>query len=76
MVAIIGCESNFVHYQKDGTVLRGRVDSRDAGVSQINEGYHPNVDTEDIWENLSYARRLYDAQGTTPWVCRNMVASL
>jgi hypothetical protein len=74
MVAIIGCESNFVHYKPDGTVLRGRVDPKDSGVSQINERYHPSVNTEDLWSNLAYARELFDAEGTGPWVCRNMVA--
>ena len=74
MVAIIGCESGFVHYKPDGSVLRGHVDQRDSGLAQINTYYHPDVDVEDFWENLGYARRLYDAEGTTPWVCRNMVA--
>jgi hypothetical protein len=76
MVAIIGCESGFVHYKPDGSVLRGRVDNRDSGVSQINTYYHPDVNVDDFWENLSYARRLYDAEGTTPWVCRNHVAKI
>jgi hypothetical protein len=74
MVAIIKCESNFVHYTPDGGVLRGRVDNRDSGLAQINIGYHPGVEVDDIWSNLSYARQLYDEQGTQPWVCRNHVA--
>lgn len=74
MVAIIECESGFTHYTKDGTVLRGRVDSRDSGVAQINTFYHPGVNVDDFWENLRYARKLYDSEGTTPWVCRNQVA--
>jgi hypothetical protein len=75
MVSVINCESNFVHYQSDGRVLRGRVDNRDSGLAQINTGYHPNVDVDDIWGNLAYARKLYDEQGTTPWVCSRQVAS-
>lgn len=74
MVKIIECESQFIHYKSDGTVLRGRVDPRDTGVSQINTYYHPNVDVEDFWENLRYARDLYDREGTQPWVCRKHVA--
>lgn len=74
MVAIIECESNFTHYKPDGTVLRGRVDNRDTGLAQINTHYHPDVDVEDFWENLSYARRLYDAQGVQPWVCDRELA--
>lgn len=76
MVAIIHCESNFTHYKPDGTVLRGRVDPKDSGVTQINERYHPQVNTEDFWENLAYARRLFDAEGTAPWVCANQVAKI
>lgn len=75
MVAIVECESDFTHYKKDGTVLVGRVDADDIGVAQINRRYHPGVDSKDLWENLSYARELYDEQGSAPWVCRNMVAS-
>lgn len=73
MVAIIECESNFIHYKQDGTVLRGRVDSHDSGVSQINQRYHPTANTDDIWGNLAYARKLFEQEGTTPWVCRNLV---
>lgn len=74
MVAILDCESNFVHYKSDGSVLRGRVDPRDSGVSQINTYYHPDADVDDIWSNLAYARKLYDEQGVTPWVCSRKVA--
>ena len=76
MVAIIGCESGFVHYKPNGEVIRGRVDNRDTGLAQINSYYHPDVESEDFWENISYARSLYDAEGTTPWVCRNHVAQI
>lgn len=76
MVAIIECESNFTHYKQDGTVLRGRVDSRDSGVAQINTFYHPGVDVDDFWDNIAYARKLYDEEGTAPWVCRNQVAQI
>lgn len=74
MVAIIGCESGFVHYKPDGSVLKGRVDDRDSGVAQINTYYHPGVNVDDFWENIAYARRLYDKEGVTPWVCKSHVA--
>ena len=80
MVAIIGCESNFTHYTKDGSVLLGRVTPKDTGVAQINRDYHEGsaeaqgLDLDNIHDNLTYARRLYDAQGVTPWVCKNQVA--
>lgn len=74
MVAIIGCESNFTHYLPNGEILRGRVDTRDSGVAQINTGFHPTVDVTDLWHNLAYARKLFEQEGTIPWVCRNQVA--
>jgi hypothetical protein len=73
MVAIVGCESGYVHYKKDGSVLRGRVDGSDSGVAQINQRYHPDADTDSLWGNLAYARELFDAEGTTPWVCKNHI---
>jgi hypothetical protein len=74
MVAIIDCESGFVHYKSDGTVIRGRVDNRDTGLAQINSYYHPEVESENFWVNISYARELYDEQGVQPWVCNNLIA--
>lgn len=63
MVAVIDCESQFVHYKQDGTVLQGRVDPRDTGVGQINKGFHPEVHSTDLWKNLAYVRKLYDRNG-------------
>ena len=40
MAEIARCESTFRHYLNDGSVLRGRVDSADTGVMQINKRYH------------------------------------
>ena len=80
MVAIIDCESNFVHYQNDGTVLRGRVHQYDTGATQINLAVHADrlrqlgLDAEKLEDNLTFARLLYDEEGSTPWVCRNLVA--
>lgn len=75
MVAIIGCESNYTHYTSDG-ILLGRVDPRDSGVAQINTRYHPKANVRSFWGNVAYARELFDAEGTVPWVCRNMVATI
>lgn len=79
-MAIAKCESNFIHYTSDGNVLRGRVTPADSGVMQINKGYHEEeaiklgLNLDDLYDNLAYARHLYDAEGVTPWVCNNMVA--
>jgi len=75
MLPIIDCESKFNHYNEDGTVLRGR-ETPDIGVSQISPKYHPEVDAEDLFTNLAYARKLYDISGVKPWVCRKYVAQL
>jgi len=74
MVAKLKCESNYIHYQKDGTVLRGRITSGDTGVAQISRPHHEanaerlGLDLDNFWENLSYARRLYNKQGDSPWL--------
>ena len=73
MISIARCESEFRHTLKDGTVLRGRVDSADTGVMQINQRYHGEnarelgLDLDDVYDNMMYARDLYDRQGTRPW---------
>tara|TARA_B100000745_G_scaffold89693_1_gene56358 strand:+ start:4602 stop:5018 length:417 start_codon:yes stop_codon:yes gene_type:complete len=73
MVEIARCESTFRHTLEDGTILRGLVDNRDTGVMQINTYYHEatatklGLDLENLEDNLTYARYLYERQGTQPW---------
>lgn len=73
MVQIARCESQFRHTLVDGSVLRGRVDSADLGVMQINTRYHADraaklgLDLHLLEDNLEYARDLYERQGTVPW---------
>jgi len=73
MIQIARCESTFRHLRKDGEVHRGRVNSKDVGVMQINEYYHLDTSRErdyDIYTiqgNTAYARDLYERQGTQPW---------
>lgn len=73
MIQIARCESQFRHTLEDGSVLRGRVDSRDVGVMQINTFYHGaqaeklGLDLMDVYDNMAYARDLYNRQGTKPW---------
>ena len=69
MITVAKCESQFVHYKEDGTVLRGWIDSRDTGVMQVNTYYHGEtadqmgLDLEDLEDNMKYARYLYDRNG-------------
>ncbi len=73
MVQIARCESTFQHTLADGTILKGRVDPADTGVMQINKRYHEataeamNLNLDDIYHNMAYARYLYETQGTQPW---------
>ena len=73
MAEVARCESTFRHTVEDGSVLRGVVDKRDTGVMQINTYYHQatadalELDLEDFYENMAYARDLYERQGTQPW---------
>ena len=73
MIQIARCESTFRHTLSDGTVLKGRVDSADTGVMQINTRYHGEtaeelgLDLNNLYDNMAYARDLYERQGTQPW---------
>lgn len=73
MVQIARCESTFRHELADGSVLRGRVDNDDLGVMQINTRYHGaraaelGLDLLDLDDNMTFARLLYEEQGTRPW---------
>ena len=73
LIQVARCESQFRHTLEDGSVLRGKVDSRDTGVMQINAGYHKatalklGLDLENFSDNMAYARYLYHQQGTKPW---------
>ncbi|MCA9358687.1 hypothetical protein KC926_00585 [Candidatus Kaiserbacteria bacterium] len=73
MIEVSRCESTFRHELEDGSVLQGRVDPADTGVMQINKRYHEatavamELDLEDLYDNMAYARYLYERQGTQPW---------
>ena len=42
MLPIIDCESNFKHYNDDGTVLKNRAGSSATGIAQILASKHPD----------------------------------
>ncbi|MDE2188371.1 MAG: hypothetical protein KGJ35_01425 [Patescibacteria group bacterium] len=73
LVAIAQCESNFRQFNPDGTVVRGKIDSHDIGVMQINETYwlptskSLGLDIYTIEGNTAYAKYLYAKSGTDPW---------
>lgn len=73
MIEVARCESTFRHKLSDGSILRGTVDSADTGVMQINKRYHEgkadamNLNLDNLYDNMAYARYLYDTQGLKPW---------
>jgi len=73
MVEIARCESQFTQFNKDGSILRGRINPADVGAFQVNERYHLNeskklgIDIYTVSGNLKYARHLYASQGVGPW---------
>lgn len=73
MAEVARCESGFRHTLSDGSVLQGRVDSADTGVMQINKRYHQatanamDLNLDNIYDNMAYARHLYETQGIQPW---------
>jgi hypothetical protein len=73
LAEIARCESEFRQFDKNGQVVRGRVDNADVGVMQINERYHLEIanklgmNIHTIEGNMAYARYLYDKSGSAPW---------
>jgi hypothetical protein len=73
LAEISRCESHFRQYDRNGQVLRGKVNSDDLGLMQINEYFHGKranelgLDLKTIEGNLAYAQYLYDKEGTKPW---------
>jgi hypothetical protein len=73
MQKIAYCESRNRQFDKDGTTLRGVVNSRDVGIFQVNEKYHlgdskkMGINIHTVDGNMEYARHLYESQGTRPW---------
>jgi hypothetical protein len=73
LAKISKCESHYRQFDADGKILRGKVNSDDVGLMQINEHFHEKkatelgLDLETIEGNLAYAKYLYEKEGTKPW---------
>lgn len=70
LMAIAYKESNWRHYDRDGSVLRGRWSPTDQGIMQISERAHPDAFPRartDIRYNIEYGARYlkyqYDRYG-------------
>ena len=73
LAEIARCESTYRQFSEKGNVLRGKVNSADVGVMQINEKYHLKrsqelgLDIHTLEGNLAYGKFLYKEQGSRPW---------
>lgn len=72
MISIAQCESKFHQYDLQGNILTSITD--DIGVMQINAHHHASeaedlgYDLTNLQDNMAFARYLYEAQGTDPWL--------
>ncbi len=72
MMSIALCEGR-THLLPNGKVVKGKVNSKDIGLFQINEKYHLKKSKElgyDIYSlsgNIRYAIHLLKTEGTKPW---------
>lgn len=77
MLAVIECESHFVHFKSNGKVLRSK--TSDIGVMQINQVHWQEARSLglDIWnsenDNIIMGRIIYDKQGIKAWTCNKLV---
>lgn len=73
LIKVGWCESRLRHFESSGRVLRGKVNSSDVGIMQINERFHGETAMEmglniySVEGNLKYAEHLYKTQGLRPW---------
>ncbi len=73
MAEIAYCESRFRQFDKDGSIFRGKVNSKDVGALQVNEYYHLErskklgYDIHTLEGNMKYSRILYKESGAQPW---------
>ena len=74
LVDIARCESSFHQFDSNGNIIRGRVNSADIGVMQINEMYHADtakklgINLYTVEGNVLYAKHLYAEKGSQPWI--------
>ncbi len=74
MIAVAKCESGYRQFAAEGVVLRGGAGGRYVGIFQIGEDLHRGVaaaqgmDIDTVTGNIAYARKLYDARGSYPWI--------
>ncbi len=74
LIAIATCESGLRQYNKDGSVLKGRIVPTDTGIFQISLKHHKKrldklgIDVFTLKGNIKYAKMLYKENGTKDWL--------
>lgn len=74
MVDIARCESKFRQYTDTGNPLHGGLGGAMVGVYQVHSDVHAEyakglgMDIYTLEGNLAYAKRLYEREGTRPWI--------
>lgn len=74
MIDIARCESRFRQFNESGEPLYGGYAGKMVGIFQVYSDIHNaaaramGIDIETPEGNMSYARHLYEAQGTRPWL--------
>ena len=74
MIAIARCESNFRQFTDSGSLFRGGMGGGMVGVFQFYEKFHTataralGFDLSTLEGNIGYAKHVYVAEGTTPWI--------
>lgn len=73
LMRVAKCESGLRQFNRDGSVLRGKQNSQDVGILQVNERYHLaeskrlGYDIHTLVGNIDYGMYLYEKQGLKPW---------
>lgn len=73
LIEIARCESEFRQFDKNGKIIRGRVNPDDVGVMQINEFYHAEtakkmgIDIHTVEGNVAFGKYLYGKYGSSAW---------
>lgn len=73
MLRVAECESNTRQFDFYGNVLRGKVNSKDVGIFQVNEKYHLadsvklGMDIYTIKGNVDYGYYLFSRNWTRDW---------
>ena len=74
LAEIAKCESRYRQFNSKGDILKGRKNSYDRGVMQINVLYHADtaedlgLNLNNLDDNVAYARYLYGKFGAKPWM--------